>query len=279
MSDRRDLPDVLRRILANTRDELAERRRGRPLNELRAMAADAPRPRDFAAALTGDEVAIIAEIKRASPSEGAIRAGQFDPAAIARQYDDAGAAALSVLTDERFFGGRLEYLTAAREACALPVLRKDFIVDEYQLYEARAAGADAVLLIVAALPPELLHDLRALTASLQMTALVESHDEVELEVALDAGARAIGVNNRDLRTFEVDLGVTERLAPMVPRDRAFVAESGMHGREDIRRVATAGADAALVGTALMRADDPGEALRGLTGVRRLQGEGFQGRMR
>ncbi|MBD3293734.1 MAG: indole-3-glycerol-phosphate synthase TrpC, partial [Armatimonadia bacterium] len=199
------MPDILRRILAHKREELAARRYDVPLVQVRAYAGDAPVPRDFAAALRGEEVAIIAEIKRASPSEGAIREGQFDPAAIAGQYADAGAAALSVLTDEEFFAGRLEYLTDARDACDIPVLRKDFLIDEYQLYEARGAGADAVLLIVAALPDALLRDLLTLTHSLGMAALVESHDEAELEVALEAGAELLGVNNRDLRTFEVDL--------------------------------------------------------------------------
>lgn len=260
------MPDVLRRILAHKREEVAARRREAPLADLRATAGDAPPPRNFAAAITGDDVAIIAEIKRASPSEGAIREGELDPAAIARQYDGAGAAALSVLTDERFFGGRLEHLTAARDASSVPVLRKDFVIDEYQLFEARAAGADAVLLIVAALPPALLRDLLELARELGMRALVESHDEAELESALESGARILGVNNRDLRTFEVDLGVTGRLAEMIPPDRLLVAESGVHTREDIERLAAAGADAALVGTALMRAPDPGEALRALTEV-------------
>jgi indole-3-glycerol phosphate synthase len=269
MTSTGDIPDILRRIIAHKRQEVAAQRYDVPLVQVRAYASDAPAPRSFPAALRGDEVAIIAEIKRASPSEGAIREGEFDPASIAGQYADAGAAALSVLTDEEFFAGRLEYLTAAREAVDIPVLRKDFIIDEYQIYEARGAGADAVLLIVAALPEALLRDLLALTQSLGMTALVESHNEAELEVALDSGAEVLGVNNRDLRTFEVDLGTTERLAEMVTDDRVLVAESGVHSREDIERLAGAGADAALVGTALMRADDPGEAVRGLTAVRRL----------
>jgi|LSQX01.1.fsa_nt_gb indole-3-glycerol phosphate synthase len=268
MSVAREMPDVLRRILAHKRDEVAAAIARTPMVELRAMVADAPPARSFAQALRGEEVAIIAEIKRSSPSEGVIRDDDFDPAEIAAAYDRAGAAALSVLTDEEFFGGRLEYLTAAREACSVPVLRKDFVVDAYQLHEARAAGADAVLLIVAALEPAQLLHLLDVTHDLGMQALVESHDEVELEIALDAGATVLGVNNRDLHSFEVDLGTTERLAPMVPKDRLLVAESGVHTRADIERLAAAGADAALIGTALMRADDPGEALRGLTGVGR-----------
>ena len=266
MSAATDMPDILRRIVAHKREELAAREAGLPLVEVRARASDAEPPRDFAGALAGQEVAIVAEIKRASPSGGAISEGAFDPAAIARGYGGAGAAALSVLTDEEFFAGRLEYLTLAREACSIPVLRKDFILEDYQVHEARAAGADAVLLIVAVLDPALLSDLLALTHSLGMTALVESHDEAELEAAIASGARVLGVNNRDLRTFEVDLGTTERLATIVPDDRVLVAESGVHTREDVQRLADAGADAALVGTALMRAEDPGEALRELVGV-------------
>ena len=261
------MPDVLRRILAHKREELALRMNATPADEMAEMAADAPPPRDFVAAVRRDEVRIIAEIKRASPSEGAIRAGQFDSAAIASEYEAGGAAALSVLTDERFFGGHLDHLCAAREATKLPVLRKDFVVDEYQVYEARAAGADAVLLIVAALEPLILRQLQALAEELGLAALVEAHDEHELQVALDCGAEMIGVNNRDLRSFTVDLGTTERLARMVPDHRVLVAESGVHTRGDIERVARAGADAALVGTALMRARRPGEALRELAGVR------------
>jgi len=262
------LPDILRQIIEHKRAEL--QRSGPSLVELRAAAADAPPARDFAAALRGDDVRVIAEIKRASPSEGAIRAQGFDPAAIARVYEAAGAAALSVLTDERYFGGHLDHLRAARAAVGIPVLRKDFVIDERQLHEARAAGADAVLLIVAALEPAELHDLHALTQELGMAALVEAHDDVDIKVALDAGATVIGVNNRDLRSFTVDLATTERLAPMVPADRVLVAESGVHARADVERLAAAGADAVLVGTALMRADDPGEALRELTGVARRQ---------
>lgn len=264
MSATSDLPDVLRRILAHKAEEVAARERELPLPEVRALAVDAAPPRDFAAALRRPDLAIIAEIKRASPSEGAIRGGDFDPAAIARAYEAGGAAALSVLTDEAFFGGRPEHLTAAREACSLPVLRKDFVIGEYQVHEARTAGADAVLLIVAALDPALLRDLLGLARSLGMAALVESHDERELEVALEAGARVLGINNRDLRTFKVYLGTTERLAAMVPEECLLVAESGVHTRADIERLTAAGADAALIGTALMRADDPEEALRGLT---------------
>lgn len=259
------LPDVLRAIIEHKRVEL-ERAPTPSLGELLVAAADAPPPRDFAASLCGPQVRVIAEIKRASPSEGAIRTGDFDPAAIARTYEANGAAALSVLTDERFFGGHLDHLRAARAAVDLPVLRKDFVIDERQVIEARAAGADAVLLIVAALPPVRLRALQALARNLGMTALVEAHDAAEVEMALDTEATVIGINNRDLRTFVTELATTERLAPMVPPDRVLVAESGVHERADVERLAAAGADAVLVGTALMRAEDPGEALRELTGV-------------
>ena len=258
------LPDILREIIDHKRAELA--RVGASPAELRAAALDAPPARDFAAALRGDDVRVIAEIKRASPSEGAIRAEGFDPAAIARTYEAGGAAALSVLTDERYFGGHLHHLRAARAAVEIPILRKEFVIDQRQLYEARAAGGDAVLLIVAVLEPEWLAELLGLTRELGMAALVEAHDEAEVEAALAADARVVGVNNRDLRSFAVDLATTERLAPMVPADRVLVAESGVHTRADVERLAAAGADAVLVGTALMRADDPGEALRALTGV-------------
>ncbi len=258
------LPDILREIIAHKRAEL-ERARA-PLAELRAAALDAPLARDFAAALCGDDVRVIAEIKRASPSEGAIREQDFDPAAIASGYEIAGAAALSVLTDGRYFGGHLDHLRAARAAVEIPVLRKDFVIDERQVIEARAAGADAVLLIVAVLDGGRLAELLALARELGMAALVEAHDETEVEAALAADARVIGVNNRDLRSFAVDLATTERLAAMVPADRVLVAESGVHTRADVERLAAAGADAVLVGTTLMRADDPGEALEELTGV-------------
>jgi len=261
------VPDIVRQIIAHKREELDRLSAEMSLRDAQAGALDAPPARDFAGALRGDDVRVIAEIKRASPSEGAIREEGFDPAAIARGYEEAGAAALSVLTDERFFGGHLDHLRAAREAVEIPVLRKDFVIDERQVYEARAAGADAVLLIVAALEPDHLAALLALAHELGMAVLVEAHEEAEVEVALAAGARIIGVNNRDLRTFEIDLATTERLAPMVPGDHVFVAESGVHTREDVMRLAGAGADAVLVGTALMRADDPGEALRALTGVK------------
>jgi len=261
------IPNVLREIIAHKREELAARRAATPLAEIRKEAEDAPPARDFAAALRGDDVRIIAEIKRASPSAGSIRPTDFDPAAIARGYEHSGAAALSVLTDERFFAGRLEFLRQARRTVQIPVLRKDFVLEPWQIYEARAAGADAILLIVAVLEPTILHDLLALTRDLGMSALVETHTREEVHSALQTPARIIGVNNRDLHTFNVDLATTERLAETIPDERILVAESGVNSRADVRRLAEAGANAVLVGTTLMRAASPGRALRRLTGVR------------
>lgn len=261
------MPDVLREIIAHKRRELDRAGGEVSLRDVQAATSDAPPARDFAAALRGDDVRVIAEIKRASPSEGTIREGDFDPVDIARRYQEAGAAALSVLTDERFFGGCLDHLRAVREVVDIPLLRKDFILDERQVYEARAAGADAVLLIVAALKPPRLAALLTLAHELGMAALVETHNEAEVEAALASGARIIGVNNRNLHTFEVDLATTERLAALIPDDRVLVAESGVHMRDDVERLARSGVDTVLVGTALMRAADPGQALAVLTGVK------------
>jgi len=233
-------------------DELAERARATtdPVRRFRSTLLAAPRPR------------VIAEIKRRSPSRGEIRS-DFDPVACALAYADAGAAAISVLTDERYFGGRLEYLEAVRRVVPLPLLRKDFIVDRYQLDEARAGGADAVLLIAAALTSAELCALRERAAGLGLDALVEVHDSGQLQAALAAGADLIGINNRDLRTFEVDLGVTERLAAAIPEGVVAVAESGIFSAGDVERLEAAGARAFLVGEALMREEDIGIALRRL----------------
>jgi indole-3-glycerol phosphate synthase len=258
---------ILDEILAHKRDEVAAARRQRPVETLR----DDPRfhepRRGFRAALAAAPVpAVIAEIKRASPSRGLIRA-DFDPAAHARAYEEGGAVCLSVLTDERFFHGALEHLAAARRACALPCLRKDFLVDPYQLAEARAAGADAVLVIAAAGDAALREDLCGRARELDLDVLVEVHDEAELAWAVRTGAGMIGVNNRDLRTFETRLETTERLAGGVPAGTLLVAESGIHARADVDRMLAAGAHALLVGEALMRRPDPGAALRELLGCR------------
>jgi len=221
--------------------------------------------RGFRRALAnGSGARVIAEIKRRSPSKGEIRA-DFDPVDCARSYAEAGAAAISVLTDERFFGGRLEFLEAVRTAVEVPLLRKDFVIDAYQIDEARLRGADAVLLIAAALPRQELGRLRQHAASLGLDVLVEVHEEEELESALAAGADLIGINNRDLRSFATDLAVTERLAPQVPGNALIVAESGIFNHEEIRRLEGVGVHAFLVGESLMREADVGLALRRLRG--------------
>ncbi len=255
----------LAEILARKRDEVAAARREVPEAELRARARDASAPRPFETSLSllGGPARIIAEVKRASPSAGAIRAG-LDAPAQARAYAAAGAAAISVLTDGPGFGGSLADLAAVREAVDAPLLRKDFVVDAYQLLEARAHGADAALLIVAALEEQALRALLAGCGELGLAALVEVHDEAETEVALRAGARIVGVNNRNLKTFEVDLAVSERVLPLLPASVRGVAESGVRTAEDARRLRRAGAANLLVGEALVRAPDPGALLREMT---------------
>ena len=256
---------ILDEILAHKRVELDALRRRVPPAELAERAAAAPPPRGFRRALLGGGPRVIAELKRRSPSRGEIRA-DFDPVAIARAYEAGGAAALSVLTDERFFGGSLAVLTAVRAVTQLPLLRKDFLIDAYQIDEARAAGADAVLLIVAALTAAELARLLEHARGLGLDALVEVHDEAELDAAKGVGADLIGINNRDLRSFVTDLGVTERLARRVPEGVLVVAESGIHGPADVARLTRAGAGAFLVGESLMREPDPGLALRRLLGT-------------
>jgi len=256
---------VLERILARKREEVAALRASPGRAELAAQAARADAPRGFARALaSGPAPRVVAEFKRASPSRGEIRPGA-DPAAIARAYAAAGAAALSVLTDRDFFRGSLDDLRAARAACALPVLRKDFTIDPLQLLEARAAGADAALLIVAALGDAELRELLACARELGLDALVEVHDERELERALAHGAALIGINNRDLRDFKTDVGVTRALLPRAA-GRTVVSESGLDSPEVLRALAAEGASAFLIGEALMRAPDPGAALRQLRGA-------------
>ncbi|HXF69940.1 MAG TPA: indole-3-glycerol phosphate synthase TrpC [Thermoflexus sp.] len=245
----------LAKILAWKREEVAARMGKRPLTVVRAEAEAAPPALDFAAALArqGDRPALIAEIKRASPSRGPI-APTVDPIALAQVYVQAGASALSVLTEERFFLGDLAHLQGIRQAFPrTPILRKDFILDPYQVYEARAAGADAVLFIAAILDPHCLADLIALADTLGMTSLVEVHREEELEQALQAGARVIGVNHRDLRTLRVDRTVSARLRPRIPDGIRTVAESGLRSREDVREMAALGYDAVLIGEALVEA--------------------------
>lgn len=261
---------ILDRILATKEEEVAVARRERPLAAVRDAARSAPPARDFAAALRrpqpGAPLRCIAEVKKASPSKGVIRA-DFDPVQIARQYAAAGAAAISVLTDVQYFQGSLGYLEQIRAAVGVPLLRKDFLIDEYQIYEARAAGADAVLLIVAAIPDAArLRAYRELAGGLGMAALVEVHTAAELEIAVASGAEIIGINNRDLRTFVTSLDVTIGLAPQVPSGAILVAESGIATLADCRRLAAAGAHAVLVGESLMRQPDPGAALRRLLGV-------------
>jgi indole-3-glycerol phosphate synthase len=250
----RKCDEVARAILRVSRDEMTGR-----------AAAVGEKPRGFRRALkSAQPPAIIAELKRRSPSRGMIRA-DFDPASLARDYARGGAAALSVLTDEHYFGGHLDFLRDVRRAVTLPILRKDFVVDGYQIDEARAAGADAILLIVAALSIDALRALHAHGCALDLDVLVEVHDEAELEIALGVEANLIGVNNRDLRTFEVDLSVTERLAGRLPTDSGvlLVAESGIDGPRAIERLSEAGASAFLVGESLMREADIGAALHKL----------------
>lgn len=255
--------DILNKILKRKAVEVAERRAAVSLDELRARLPDVPAPRAFVAAieakLGAGKPAVIAEIKKASPSKGLLRA-DFHPAEIARSYQRGGAACLSVLTDRDFFQGADEYLMEARAACALPVLRKDFTVDPYQVVEARAIGADCILLIVAALDDGALRELSALAHELRMDVLVEVHDEAELDRALALDARLIGINNRNLRSFETRLETTLDLLPKIPRDRIVVTESGIHTQADVSSMRGHGVNSFLVGEAFMRAEDPGAML-------------------
>ncbi|MCW0422560.1 indole-3-glycerol phosphate synthase TrpC [Xanthomonas sacchari] len=258
--------DILRTILARKADEIAERSVRVPLAELVARAEAMPPTRGFAralqAAIANGDPAVIAEVKKASPSKGVIRP-DFHPADIAVSYEFGGAACLSVLTDEDFFQGHDRYLQQARDACTLPVLRKDFTIDPYQVYEARTLGADCILLIVAALDDLQLAELSSLALQLGMDVLVEVHDIDELERALQVPAPLIGINNRNLRTFEVSLQTTLSMQDAVPRDRLLVTESGILGPDDVALMRGAGVHAFLVGEAFMRAEEPGEALRQL----------------
>lgn len=256
----------LDRIVAAKRAEVAAAKLSAPQPSLEARLPVAPPVRDFLNPLRGPGVSLIAEVKKASPSKGLLRP-DFDPVALATTYSAAGAAAISVLTDREHFQGSLEHLAAVRQALpnGPPLLRKDFILDPYQVYEARYCGADAVLLITAVLTDALLADLAALATALGMRTLVEVHDEREVERALAAGAELIGINNRDLRTFETDLSVTERLRPLVPPGVPVVSESGIFTRQDIRRLAASNIQAVLIGEALVTTPDPGAKIRELLG--------------
>lgn len=250
---------ILERIVAAKRAEVAEARRRSPLSEVEARARTAAAPRDFVAALRAKSPAVIAEVKKASPSRGVLRP-DFHPAPIARSYESAGAACLSVLTDREFFQGSSEHLQAARAACSLPVLRKDFVIDAYQVPESRAMGADCILLIAACLTPLEMARLEAAAHELGMAVLVEVHDAAELDAALTLRTPLIGINNRNLKTFETRLETTLMLLPRVPAGRLVITESGILSVDDVRRMQSAGVRAFLVGEAFMRSSDPGAAL-------------------
>ena len=257
---------VLDRIVAAKHREIVAARERLPLARVEALAGKAPAVRPFVAALraklAAGKSAVIAEVKRASPSRGVLREN-FDPAAIARSYEAGGAACLSVLTDREFFQGGLEHLEAARGACSLPVLRKDFIVDPYQVYEARVHGADCILLIVACLSRGDMKGLESLARELGMAVLVEVHDAAELEAALELSTPLIGINNRNLRTFETRLETTLGLLGSIPKGRLPITESGILSSGDVARMRAVGVNAFLVGEAFMRASEPGQALKEL----------------
>jgi len=262
------MADILQRIMAVKAEEVAAAQALLPLVQVQSVARAAAPARDFAGAMrariSAGRSAVIAEVKKASPSKGVLRE-QFDPAAIAASYERHGAACLSVLTDSQFFQGKLDDLKAARGACKLPVLRKDFMMDAYQIYEARAAGADCILLIVAALSPEKLHELEAVAIELGLSVLVEVHDGAELETALRLKSPLIGINNRNLRTFETTLETTIGLLARVPGDRLVITESGILKPEDVLRMRAHHVHGYLVGEAFMRAPDPGAELERLFG--------------
>ena len=256
------MADVLQRILEVKRLEVAAAKVRSPQADIEARARAAAQPRDFVGALRAKRPAVIAEIKRASPSKGLLREN-FDPAAIAKSYEKAGAACMSVLTDREFFQGAAVHLVAARAACSLPALRKDFLIDPYQAFEARALGADCVLLIVACLEDAQMRSLEKLAHALGMAVLVEVHDAPELERALALETPLIGINNRNLRTFETRLETTLDLLPRIPKDRIVITESGILSSADVRRMREHGVNTFLVGEAFMRADDPGKELKKL----------------
>jgi indole-3-glycerol phosphate synthase len=257
-----DQEDLLSRLVVEARQDLQRRRALIPRDQFeRAVASYAPK--DFAGALRGPGLAVIAEMKQRTPTMGVL-VEEYDPADLAHAYTDGGAAAISVLTHMASFGGRPEHVLEARAATSLPILRKDFVTDPYEIAEARASGADAVLLIVAALERQHLAELMAVARSRGVAALVEVHDEAEAGLAVELGAQLIGVNHRDLRTFEIDLGLTERLRKLIPAGVVVVAESGIRDGEDARRLYEAGANAILVGETLMRAEKPELRIKELT---------------
>ena len=260
------MADILQRILAVKAKEITAAKTHHPLSAMRIAAAAMPEPRDFVGALrakmAAGDAAVIAEIKKASPSKGLLRA-DFRPAQIARSFARHGAACLSVLTDRQFFQGDPSYVSQASAASGLPVLRKDFMIDAYQVFEARAMGADCILLIVAALDLSIMRDLEAQAASLGLAVLVEVHDDAELDLALQLTTPLLGINNRGLRTFDTRLQTTLDLLPRIPRDRVVVTESGIGTREDVALMRGRGVNAFLVGEAFMRASEPGVELEGL----------------
>ena len=256
------MSDILKRILEVKRGEIAAAKLRVPFGGMQREAQAAAPARDFVGALRSRDPAVIAEIKKASPSRGVLRE-DFDPAAIARSYESAGAACLSVLTDRSFFQGAPEHLIAARTACALPVLRKDFMIEPYQVFESRVLGADCILLIAACLTQQQMLELERAAQQLQMAVLVEVHDEKELETALALSTPLVGINNRNLKTFEAHLETTLDLLPRVPHDRIVVTESGILSKTDVARMRHAGIRSFLVGEAFMRASDPGAALADL----------------
>jgi indole-3-glycerol phosphate synthase len=259
------IPSILRRILETKQQEVSQRSQQRGLSAIRAMGQDQPPARGFSSrvvSLASSGTAVIAEVKKASPSAGIIRE-DFHPADIAASYQQAGAACLSVLTDEQYFQGSDDYLLQARSACSLPVLRKDFLVDPWQVHESRALGADCILLIVAALSRDLLQELDGLAHEAGLDVLVEVHNEQELEDALTTSAALVGVNNRDLHTFTTNLATSERLKPMIPESRTMVTESGIHTVQDVERMRSSKINSFLVGEAFMRSVNPGVALQEL----------------
>ena len=262
------MSDILDKIVAVKRQEVAAAKNRKSLEFVRADAESRVLTRDFVGALrakiAAGKPAVIAEVKKASPSKGVIRA-DFIPADIAQSYAEHGAACLSVLTDVQFFQGEVDYLKQARASCQLPVLRKDFMVDPYQIYESRSMGADAILLIAACLDDAQMKDLEAIALGLDMAVLVEVHDQAELERALKLKTPLLGINNRNLKNFDVTLDTTLTLRSMVPADKLLVTESGIHTRDDVLRMGAAGVNAFLVGEAFMRAPEPGEALAALFG--------------